>query len=214
MTWLDFTDFCVRYKFPDAAVRPANLDLLFVTVAAYDKGRGGLMRGEFIELLLRVAKLNYFDTGKAKSVSEAFELLINNQLLPNYYPTEWQQLRETQFWNIPVNDMLAVNEDGLKKIFGMYGTKVKKWMTPEETWDLLTNLLDKSRLSIKGSKVCYVMSKMTVVDQKKRNDQYLQLQFVEFLEVLCRAAMYWDPVTAAAPKNPDASGREDSQEDI
>jgi hypothetical protein len=48
------------------------LDLLFVTVNSYEKGRNGLYRGEFFELICRVAKNKYFDSGKATSVSQAF----------------------------------------------------------------------------------------------------------------------------------------------
>jgi hypothetical protein len=37
------------------------------------------------------------------------------------------------------------------------------------------------------------MSKMTVTDQINKNENYLKLQFVEFLEVICRAAYHWSP---------------------
>jgi hypothetical protein len=37
------------------------------------------------------------------------------------------------------------------------------------------------------------MAKMTVADQITNNDKYSKLQFVEFLEVICRAAYHWCP---------------------
>jgi len=72
ITWLDFTSFALECQFPDEVFQKANLDLLFVTVNSYEKGRNGLYRGEFFELILRVAKNKYFDSGKATSVSQAF----------------------------------------------------------------------------------------------------------------------------------------------
>jgi hypothetical protein len=67
VTWLDFGDFGTKSKFMDNVFKPANLDLLFVTVNSYNKTIQGLYRGEFIELLVRVSKVKFLDTGKVKT---------------------------------------------------------------------------------------------------------------------------------------------------
>jgi len=68
------------------------------------------------------------------------------------------------FWNMQVNDMLFANLDGLRKVYKSYHTKIKLWMEPIEIYSLVTDLLKRSRLTVKGSKIVYIMSKMTVAD--------------------------------------------------
>lgn len=45
------------------------------------------------------------------------------------------------------------------------------------------------RVNVKVARKCYFMCKMTCDDEIKKLDQYGQLQFVEFLEMLCRIAL-------------------------
>jgi len=45
-------------------------------------------------------------------------MLIDNQLKPNFTRVgAWQHRRETEFWNIEVNDILYANYEGLRRIF-------------------------------------------------------------------------------------------------
>jgi hypothetical protein len=100
----------------------------------------------------------------------------------------WQERRENEFWNIEVNDILYANYEGLRKIFKSYFTKIKKWMEPTEVYYMLSEQLDRCAVSVQQAKYAYTMSKMTVPDTKTQSDKYSKLVFVEFLEVLCRAA--------------------------
>ena len=84
---------------------------------------------------------------------------------------------------------------GLKKVYNSYLNKVKRWVEPSEIYELLTGSLSRCKLTIKRAKIAYIMAKMTVADQVNNNDKYTKLQFVEFLEVICRAAYHWVPDT-------------------
>jgi len=79
---------------------------MFVTVNSYVKAKQGLNRGEFIELLIRIAKSKFVETGKVKQVSSAFKMLIEDFMKPLWPVGRWQELRSKQFWNNEVNDVL------------------------------------------------------------------------------------------------------------
>jgi hypothetical protein len=102
--------------------------------------------------------------------------------------------------------MLFANLDGLRRVYKSYHTKIKKWMEPNEIYLIVTDELRRSRLTVKGAKIVYIMSKMTVADQKNDRERYTRLQFVEFLEVICRIALYWEPLAVApTPKAAEAA---------
>jgi hypothetical protein len=82
---------------------------------------------------------------------------------------------------------------GLQKVYKSFLNKVKRWIEPAEIYELLMDGLSRVRLTIKRAKICYIMAKMTVADQVGKNDKYSKLEFVEFLEVICRAAYHWCP---------------------
>ena len=49
------------------------------------KNKSGLMRHEFLEFLVRVSKVKYFDTGKVGSISEALQKTLS-LIKQNYSP--------------------------------------------------------------------------------------------------------------------------------
>ena len=46
------------------------------------------------------------------------------------------------------------------------------------------------KLTTVTARKCFIMSKMTTVDEWTKIDQYNKMVFVEFLEMLCRMALY------------------------
>ena len=76
LTWLDFVNVTTKGQFIDEKVKSATIDLLFVTVSSYNKSSLGICRGEFIELIIRIARAKYLETGKVKKISEAFKMLL------------------------------------------------------------------------------------------------------------------------------------------
>lgn len=72
----------------------ARLDQLFVQVN-YDpednefNPGNELVRYEFMELLVRCAKVKYKDTGMVKTFSQALDMLLSENIIPNSNHYEW-----------------------------------------------------------------------------------------------------------------------------
>lgn len=88
-TMNQFTVFSKKAKFLDKRVNQARLDTFFkqVNTDGGEEPQGGdnpdnsLVRYEFIELLARIAQEKYQKTGEAETVTEAFSMLIERNLL-------------------------------------------------------------------------------------------------------------------------------------
>jgi len=57
-------------------MKQASLELIYVQVDTNNKFRNGIIRGEFIEALIRIAKAKYIDTGVEKKFDVALDMLI------------------------------------------------------------------------------------------------------------------------------------------
>ena len=72
-----------------------------------------------------------------------------------------------------------------------YDKKIKKrWMDIREADILMTQQLENIKVSVSTARKCFFMAKMSVQDEKNNVQQYTRLELVEFLEMLCRIAMY------------------------
>ena len=93
------------------------LDRLFIAanVDAGEEPTGGdnpdssLVRYEFIEVLARIAQEKYQKTGQAESCAQAFEMLIERNLLPVAEAEQWQKFRDDKLHNLEVNDVYVAN---------------------------------------------------------------------------------------------------------
>lgn len=75
----------------------------------------------------------------------------------------------------------------LKKIYALYFTVSQKYMTVENAIELFTVTSD-CQLSQKDALFCLGMSKMTNAFENEEHKNYTKLLFVEFLEMIGRAA--------------------------
>jgi hypothetical protein len=106
VTFLDFMNFTQDCKFSADGLKQASIELIYVQVDTNNKFRNGIIRGEFIEALIRVAKAKYMDTGIEKKFDVALETLIEKCVKPNWPAERWQKLRDKRFWNNEINDIL------------------------------------------------------------------------------------------------------------
>ena len=72
-------------------------------------------RGEFIEILVRVAIYKYMDTRIVKTPVLAFEKFMSEDIMPKWElkPT-WQDFRTRYLWTLDVNDVFFANIFGLR----------------------------------------------------------------------------------------------------
>ena len=120
---LYFLEFCREAHIPDQAVTPSVLDVYFTAtnfevVEAEGNDDRALCRFEFVEILARIARGKYLDTGKCATYAAGVAKLLEEHILPMRDKLEpWQPFREQHLWNTPVNDLLLVNLPLLKKVF-------------------------------------------------------------------------------------------------
>jgi len=90
----EWTNYAKRAGFTDSKLVPSTLDRLFIAanVEIEDQALNpdkALIRFEFVELLVRVAKERYWKDGACKTVCEALEMLMEKEVLPNSNADEW-----------------------------------------------------------------------------------------------------------------------------
>lgn len=73
-----------------------------------------LCRYQFLEIILRLGKDKYITFDKqTDKVSEAFEMIITQCIIPNDKSDPWTGFRVEELWTLPVNDLLEPNKDAL-----------------------------------------------------------------------------------------------------
>lgn len=85
--WMEFAQFCQDSKLVDENCNLAKLDLYFIATNVELEEQDGnsdssLCRFEFFEILIRIAKGKYVDSGKCKTYEQALRLLLNLFILP------------------------------------------------------------------------------------------------------------------------------------
>lgn len=97
-----------------------------------------LSRFEFFEIIVRMASAKYKECGKADTYTEAVRQLIENDLLPFYSVSKWQDWRENYLWTLDINDVFEANLEALKKIFKSFQTTQKTNMDLNDCLNLMT----------------------------------------------------------------------------
>jgi hypothetical protein len=103
----------------------------------------------------------------------------------NKFP--WQPFRDNELYTLEVNDLLDANKAKLRELFDSNCHKLKNQMTLKECQNLFIQQTSIFKLE---AKVTYIfgMSKMTIQQTIKNFNHYFRIVFVEFLELIGRAA--------------------------
>lgn len=170
----------------------STIDRAFIVVDKGDDSIGGLqpkalMRFQFIEGLLRISDAKYKETGIVSNHAEALEMLIKECIIAEYEWRPWQDFRNEQLYTLAVTDTLAVNMGGIQKLVNAYKEPNKFGFKMADCMRLFTKDTE-SGITEKDFYYCYGMSKMTIAKESDHHNKYFNVQMVEFLECICRAA--------------------------
>lgn len=99
----DFTAWARKAKFMDKNFKQSALDRAFIAAnfemeEQDDNPDKALIRFEFIEVLLRVAKEKYQKTGECETLADAFNLLLDRNVEPVSGHAEWQGFRDKELY--------------------------------------------------------------------------------------------------------------------
>jgi Ran GTPase-activating protein (RanGAP) involved in mRNA processing and transport len=162
----------------------------------------GLCRYEFSEFLIRLAIDKFFKSKQAKSVLEAFEMLLHQYIIPVVKTFDTNSWRSQFYLLEDVDCVLKAYKPILESIFVKYSAMGK-------------GALDKMNLSefrilcgeaglMKGSFVvrdidwCFRQAMMTEVDEVLAGE-HLEMIYVEFIEALSRVADFLYPTSEQHP---------------
>ena len=132
--------FCEHFKIIDRTFKSAYCDVNFVNATSNPKfqqmkGKVGLIRCDFLELLIRIAQYKYLNTGICQNTTESFKKLMELCIKPNIKPEHvlfWQRWREDNLWTLECNDILHANLDSIKQVHSYYLSYNHKYVTHKD----------------------------------------------------------------------------------
>jgi hypothetical protein len=84
-----------------------------------------LIRFEFIELMIRIAREKYFNSGEVDSLGKALELTLDRNVRLASRAEEWNNFRKNMLYNVAVNDIFTANVDLLMEVYILISTGKK-----------------------------------------------------------------------------------------
>jgi len=114
----------------------ANVELEKIEGNANNSDR--LMRFQFLEVIVRLAKAKFIETGVEKSFSSATARLIREHIKKYDVPEDWQGFRDAELWTIQINDIMEPNIPGLRHIYESYFEPRKRFMSRDDALYLFT----------------------------------------------------------------------------
>mmetsp|Transcript_30148 Transcript_30148/g.41742 ORF Transcript_30148/g.41742 Transcript_30148/m.41742 type:complete len:249 (+) Transcript_30148:2-748(+) len=149
-------------------------------------------------MLIRIAAGKYGRDVGNLDLCAAFSQLIENNLLPNIPPvalTDNNVFRTERLYKEHVDDVYKKHIPVLKALYSRYrlppkGGGLRKKVLFMDGWMELmenTGLIDES-FTILEARLCFLWSRMKVVEEIMDYERYTALTFVDFLEALGRVA--------------------------
>lgn len=121
--WMDYVHQCDSWGFVGKDLTNQDIDRCFIAtnfeeVDLENNDDKSLCRYEFLEILVRLGKIKYFDTGEIDTIAEATDKLIEEFILPNHgMMLSWHQYRVNRIWKLEVDDLLKENRIGIEKLY-------------------------------------------------------------------------------------------------
>ena len=113
--WLDFVGECQKWKIIDMDLTQNDIDRVFIATnfEEYEQDANddnSLCRFEFLEIIVRLGKIKFYEKGKCKTIAESTRKFIQEYLVPNSFDRmEWQEFRSDKLWCLDVDDLLKAN---------------------------------------------------------------------------------------------------------
>ena len=76
-----------------------------------------LQRYEFLEIIVRLARIKYVETGTIKNTAQALEKVLKDELFPNAHESDGWNFRQRNCYNVKVNELLKKNFTVIEKMY-------------------------------------------------------------------------------------------------
>ena len=194
--WLDFGQSCKKWGVLDDRLNQAMVDQIFIAVnfeevdldANDDKS---LCRYEFMEIIVRMAKCKFHDSGIDSTLAAATERILTEYVLPNACATmECQAFRDKEVWDLDIDDLLKANREGLAQVYRHFRNtgKSKGLLEMEDACRLVRQLGYSGFEFCKIACLAYSLSKQLIINEMDDFLLYNDLKLFEFYEFLIRLA--------------------------
>lgn len=179
-----------------------------------------MCRSELLEAIVRLATTVHYPQIAHLNPVKAVSVFIENHLWPSARKNEQLIIRKILRSDSGLNDLLYDNRaitkglylywrmaDGfrLKSAFCLFnfdGSRDAAGNMDEDEFESTTAANSNVKKLISGHELrrIFLFSQMTVIDENMNYDKYYNLAFIEYLEMLCRAALKCNLSTCSSPK--------------
>jgi len=163
-----------------------------------------LCRFEFMEIMIRLAKGKYVDSGKEPSLSKAVQMLLDNHVLQmEGLLLPWSRFRFNEMHNDEVNSLMEINLVSLRLVYDRM-RKFKQWTkdknqvefftTPDHpSIDQMVAWLNNTIPGVTSLEVvqAFYLSKMSCSKETDHCEyEYTFMRWPEFIEFVPRLAFF------------------------
>jgi hypothetical protein len=145
-----------------------------------------LCRFEFYEIIVRLARPKYKNSGMASSLDAAVKMIIEENLVKNTEVMGGPSFREKYIFDLGIDDLFRANETGITSLYNLYTINLKKNLDMKGCFDLVKDL----GLPEHEVKLSYSFAKMPIVDEMTYKDRYDIMLLPELYEFICRCAYF------------------------
>lgn len=131
-----YSNFVNEVELIDSDFKVSDADRMFIAVnapketrkASANNPQHALVRCEFLEIVIRIAIVKYFESKLCKSEAEALDRIITDHISKKYnYQKVCQSIyRRNVFWNEPLDNVLKAFKPVFLHLFKNFGGTTKK----------------------------------------------------------------------------------------
>ena len=120
---VDFANFCEEWDILGDDLTRQQVDQAFIAtnfeeVDLDNNDDKKACRYEFLEMIVRLAKVKFVDTGKVDTINDATYQLLSEFIIPNTTDVmPWQEFREDELWCLDVDDLFKANSSSIDQLY-------------------------------------------------------------------------------------------------
>ena len=140
---------------------------------------------------MRLAKAKYYDRGEVKSMAEATERILTEQILPNTSEVmSGQEFRDKELWDLDMHDLLKANSEGILSVYRYFriNGRTHGLFQIDDACLLVETMGFSGNEFRKKAALAYSLSKQSIINEMEESSMYNDMKLFEFHEFLVRLA--------------------------